>query len=235
MLTNVQARGRLAPLLDDTHPAVKQLKEKGYAILDVVSAEEAAKLRDGILTDLTTMNPAIDRGGDERVMNVRGSESARDFWCREYDEDQISPDGRVIPAHSRVLHGLPFDSPFQVQMKTSHSTTRLGHNPNVAYGRSGERQEPLLDLAFLEQHPASATPTGLQSSRSVERLVYEGELANLENVAPVPNEVLRRENERLKKENIAVKKQHKLAMGHFNSALQINQILTRELARRAAE
>lgn len=54
-------RGRLVPLLDNDHPAAKQLMHDGYAVVRVCSAERAAALAAGLWTDLEGLETGIDR------------------------------------------------------------------------------------------------------------------------------------------------------------------------------
>lgn len=139
---------------------------------------------------------------DDRIVPRRTDKSAETFWCREYPDDRISPTGRVLPSNevhpsAPVLGGIPRTAPFQVQVRPF---TRL------------QQRAPQVQLPPM------------RTSRSIERIVYKGEMHNLENI--VPN--MQQENERLKREIAAMKV-------HFNSVLRINHLLAREMAAQARD
>lgn len=79
------------------------------------------------------MNP------ENRLVKVRTSVSAKDFWCRSRDTGDapgnVSPDGRIVSQELRpysVLQDIPRTAPYQLQqprrlipLRTSRSMERL--------------------------------------------------------------------------------------------------------------
>jgi hypothetical protein len=53
---------------------------------------------------------------DDRPVNIRTSSSACNFWSRQYESDEIDPNGRVKPRKfGSILDGIPKTSPYQLQ------------------------------------------------------------------------------------------------------------------------
>ena len=147
---------------------------------------------------------------DERPVHVRTSASARDFWCRVRDDEEMSPDFRV---GQRTTVMPPFETPFNRQVAPSGPVPRLQRpQPRLASSRSVERNALKLALQDAENIP----PTNTRPAR-------DSRPTNAIDTRAVISE-----NEQLKKQLRTVR-------SHLERALRINHALTGAMVEQATD
>ena len=110
----------------------------------------------------------------DRLVHVRTSVSAQDFWTRERAPTEVSPDFRILPPNTDTPYG---------RQRSPHS----GHKSFVSLR---------LSPGSLSRPPLLALPANMQGSRVVEKQVLSREIADHECVY-TENARLRRANQRL--------------------------------------
>jgi hypothetical protein len=140
---------------------------------------------------------------DDRPVNVRTDESARDFWSRVRESSEVSPEFKVK------------DQSFAERIK---KTTPFGIQVHPFDNQRSVKEVSLLPLDV--QHVAKKEEAS-RSSRSVERMVLQKAIEVADNNTNNNQEIIR-DQEKLRKDNAVLH-------ANLNRALRINHALTRML------
>ena len=136
---------------------------------------------------------------DDRPVNVRTDESARDFWSRVRESSEVSPEFKVK------------DQSFAERIK---KTTPFGIQVHPFDNQRSVKEVLLLPLVAKKEEAS-------RSSRSVERMVLQKAIEVADNNTNNNQEIIR-DQEKLRKDNAVLH-------ANLNRALRINHALTRHM------
>ena len=140
---------------------------------------------------------------DDRPVNVRTDESARDFWSRVRESFEVSPEFKV--KDQSFAERIKKTTPFGIQV----------------HPFDNQRSVKEVLLFPLDVQRVAKKEEASRSSRSVERMVLQKAIEVADNNTNNNQEIIR-DQEKLRKDNAVLH-------ANLNRALRINHALTRHM------